>query len=615
MNLPILKSHSKLRSTTGIFGGIGKDGLFDSVNLICNETCRTRKARSPVMLHNSVPDQIIPCGNRLFFRFGNLLKEITKNPNGAFALSDTEYALKSLEPAPDRKLILWNEKLYVLPDNIQVGKDIWLPFAHNNQISVAFPFVNPYTLFYYNEFFGGEVCESATKLKIGMKLRFSWIPDEEFTIKTVETKNYVTEDTIMEEGIRITLDKPVANYQNIPIGAKAEYTDPENRPILNSLMIGYNHTIVFLGNSIGIYNDGEDYSFSLNDYFKVGQQVKISGASINSNNITAKIINISANALHFDREFTSTTEIKNSIITIDPVIPDFSHFLITEDRLFGVDNSKGIFYISALENPFLFFDSPTSKEDAWLVRMNGTATGIALWKDSIICFTEDGGFRILGYHALNFGLRQLSLNGIKTGCSSSLVRVGDTLYYSSEKGIMKYSGGSDKKISESVLKITDVDSAVTDGNFVYMLSNNRIWVYDTETERWWSENADNITGLFKWNGQIYLNSPEAVYITESSLDTDVRWSFELPLLEYQNQKKVIPLYMVINHLENTNCEFTLYSKPFGAVTFKNCGSYKIQNEGFIKIPLLKSRCNGFKIKVEGKGAFYPDSWSVYYKNT
>lgn len=613
MKLPIFNTSSKASNEVGAFSGIGDDGLVDSVNLVCAEKCHVRNKRQAVMLCDEEPDQIIPLENRLFFRYGNLLKEIISGDDGSLEENGTTYSLKELSPAPDRKLILWEDELHVFPDNIRVGNDVWLPFARDCAPSVAFPFINPCTLYYDSGYSGMDYCDQAGSLKVGMKLRFSWV-EKSFTIKTIEPKKLIFEDGYIEEGYRITLDADVPNYKSIPSKATVDYADPKNRPILNSLMIGYNHTVRFSGRSFVVSDPGSNYFFSFKDYFRKGQMVKISGSSKAYNNTTARILDVRDTILSLDFEFDPIEEADKTVITIEPVIPDFSHFLLTEDRLFGVENSSGKFYISALKNPFLFYDSPELPEDSWSVKINGKSNGIALWKDCIICFTEDGGFRILGYNALNFGLRQLSLNGIKNGCSSSLVRVGDTLYYCSEKGVMKYSGGSDKKISNANLKISDIKSTIADGNFVYMLSNGRIWVYDTEMERWWSEDARSIINLFKFKGQKYFVASRAIYLEKDEISDTINWSFELPVLKSVNGKKVIPIYFYMDYLSNTNCEFTLYFKPFGDDVWEHCGSYNLKGEGRKKIQIPKRYCNGFKIKAEGKGNFYPDFWSIAYKN-
>lgn len=614
MRLPILSSFSKPQTVSGLFNGVGAEGLFDSVNLVCNGNPHTRAPRRAAFLHTQTPDQIINCENRLFFRFGNTIKEIIKTSDGSLAENGIEYPLNEYENDTDRTLIQWEDGLYVLPDKIQVGEDVWYPFGENDDLSVSMPFINARTLFYTSGYSGGTPCNNAILLKVGMKLRFSWIISKDFTIKTIEKLTSANEDgSFFDEGIRVTLDANVPGYSNPPQNSKIKYCHPKNRPILNDLTLGYNHTIKFSEHSILFDSEGLNYDLNLKDYFKIGQTVIISGSSSSRNNTTAKITDITSHTLFFDCDFSTVTENKRTIITITPFIPDFSHIVLTEDRLFGVDNSSGKFHISALKNPFLFYDNPTRSEDAWSVKINGTATALTLWKDNVICFTQNGGFRILGYTALNFGLRQLSINGIKKGCEKSLVRVGDTLYYYSEKGVMKYSGGSDKKISDSVTSISDVKSAITDGSFVYMLTNNRIWVYDTDSEIWWSESGENISSIFEHNHDRYLCTDKVIYITESNEKTPVNWSFELHLLPDNSFNKVQPLYCTVSHTADTDCVFTLYSKAYGETEWQNSGVYSIKNEGIVKIPLGKNHCHGFKIKVCGCGNFSPDGWTVYYR--
>ena len=615
MKLPTFSAFSKPQSVSGIFNGVGPEGLEDAKNLVCTDFCRTRRPRRAVYFHKTKPDQIIVCENRLFFRFGNTLKEIVKTSDGSFAEGEKEYQLNNYSADTDRKLIMWDEKLYVLPDNIQIGEDVWLSFAESYAVSVALPFINSRTLFYTSGYDGGERCNAAYTLSIGMKLRFSWISDKVFTIKTIETKSSITaEGDIIDEGLRIMLDDDVSRYKSPPSDAKIKYSNPRNRPILNDLWIGYNQNLEFSGKDIYFYSSDGNYNLDINNYFKVGQRVKIGGSSVSRNNVTAKITYINNNSISFDYDFRGIVEAEKTVITLTPLIPDFSHILLTEDRLFGVDNSTGKLYISALKNPFFFYDNPKDAQDAWEVKINGTATGITLWQDNIICFTESGGFRILGYTALNFGIRQLSLNGIKKDCGDSLVRVGDTLYYYSEKGVMKYSGGSDKKISNGLMALNGVKTSITDGAFVYMLGNDRIWVYDTDSEVWWSENGENISQIFNFDSNRYLCTDDVIYLAESDNDTTVNWEFALHFLPNNTSKTVQPVNYLLSCSKDTDCVLTLFSRAYGETEWKNCGVYTIKGEGITKIPLFKTHCSGFMIRAEGYGRFSPESWTAYYRN-
>ena len=614
MKLPIFKLGSKLSTVSGTFNGIAENSLADVVNLICSGDCRTRNTRKEVMVLSTSPDQVITCENRLFLRYGNLLKEVIMDIDGILKERTQNYELSDLDPSTDRKLIGFDGKLFVFPDKIQIGWDKWVSFAPNLSISAALPFTNARTLFYPENAEAENFCDDALTLKVGMKLRFSWAL-EDFTVKTVEDYMEATDDGsgFVKKGRRITLDCDVPNFAAPPTNGVVKVCDPQNRPILDDLTVGFNHRVTFSGNRIIIQSEEAPYEIPLSEFFKVGQTVEISGSSAYENDVIAKIIDIKDNSLYLNHTFKAVKEASKTEITINPLIPEFSHFLITEDRLFGVDNEEGKFYISALKKPFLFYDDWTQPEDSWSMNINEFATGITLWKDNIICFTESGGFRILGYHANNFGVRQLSVNGIKKGCEASLCRVGNTLYYCSKKGVMSYSGGKDKKISKSAMQMTSVQSAVTDGTFVYMLEGDRIWVYDTNTDQCWSENGGDVLQIFIFNSERYLFLGKRILLADGKAEENVFWNFELHGLPDKNFKKVQPISFTINHSENTDSSFVLYYRSFGVPIWQRCGIYNIKGEGIIEIPLPKGYCNGFRLRAEGNGNLVSEGWRIAYR--
>lgn len=616
MKLPYLKSSSKMLSVKGGFKGIGENQLADSINLNCSDVCHTRNPREAAFLYDTPPDQIIRCDNTLFLRYKNTLKAIIMDYDGSLKERSHIYELSNLPAGTDRNVILWNDKFFVFPDKIQIGIDVWHPFGANNFLSVALPFTNAHTLFYTSDTTSSKFCDDSQMLKVGMKLCLSNDNLTEYTIKIIETQTTLSDDglSVIEVGKRVTLDKNVPRYNSLPTGTTVEYCNPSNRPILNDLSVGISHDISFSGNRMIITSLVEPFVVPLSDFFKIGQRVEISGSSVESNNKIAKITDIKDGTLYFDEGFIATNEARGTKITVTPVIPDFSHLLITEDRLFGVDNDEKKLHISALNNPFLFYDNIVEDKDAWSMNLNSPCTGITLWKDSIICFTDSGGFRILGYHAKNFGVRQLSLTGIKKECENSLCRVGDTLYYCSDKGVMKYSGGSDNTVFHPSLQIKDVKKSTTDGVFVYMLTNDRMWIYDTVTSLCWSEDNKNILDVFNFEGETFIALDQAIYLVNGKGDIQVDWSFKLPFLPNDKYQKIIPLYFNLIYNQTSDCVINLQYKPFGENLWKNLGSYHLKDEGNLKIQLPKGYCNGFEIKASGYGMFRPENWFVSYRN-
>ena len=615
MQLPILKPGIKSTTALGEFKGIDGDYITDMVNLSCVGKCTTRKARKSELVLDEEPDQIIECTDCIYLRYGDTLKKVFINSGGEVILQNQIYSLEEQLIPFDRKIIEYDGKTYVLPDGLQIGNDSWVRFAMNDSIAAALPFKDGRTLVYPEDPNNTMFCSDALALKTGMQLKFfNFSSDEIFTVKTVEKKITVSESgEVTVTARRITLDKTVENYNAMPENVSTFYCDPENRPIFNELTVGCHHTVEFKDNRILITPNEQGYTLPFEDYFKIGQTVQINGASHGANQKTAKITDIKDNCIYFDKNFVSYTENPKIEIRIRATMPNFDHCLITENRLFGADNVGKKFHISELDNPFVFTDISENPSDSWSVNINSPLTGIALWKDSVICFTDDGGFRVLGYNATNFGMRQLSVNGVKRGFSDSLCRVGDTLYYYSSKGVMKYSGGSDSMLFAPSIPIKAIKKSISDGTSVFMLTDDRIWVYDTAVKACWSEDGENISHIFRVNGYCFYCSNGTIYSVDSDLDQPINWSFTLENIPPTKEFKIQPLYLKLYFLSGTDCTFTVYTREFGKTTPQNSGAYSVKGEGSVNIPLPKSVCDEIEITVKGVGKFSPESWVAGYR--
>ncbi len=619
MKLPILNKNNNQNCFKIDFSGIRRDGesenLYDSVNLTKNDFLATRKGRKPVLLWDSPPEQVLKYGDRVFHRYGNILKEVICDDEGNFAYKKDVISLNNYDVPVKRHIVILEGKICVLPDAISIeeGEDEWIDFSPRNVASVALPFINERTLFYPNSLISTKVCDDAVLLKPGVKIKANWLYDNEFTVVSSETA-YAYLDGINRSlvGRRVVLDRPVPKYNTLDSSARIKYCNPKRKNLLNPFYCGYNSIVTFLGNTIWLtpHTDGYDYEFNLNDFFHIGQKVTISGSSLPENNTERKIIDITNTSIVFDKDFTAITEnLKNEII-ITPVIPNFDHIIFTEDRIFGVDNHMGQFYISMLKSPFVFGDISISPEDPWSVNINDIATGLTLWKDNIICFTETGGFRILGYTALNFGLRQLSVNGLKRGCGNSLVRLGDTLYYCSSRGIMKYSGGSDKKISIPLGENIEIKDATTDGKKIYMLSDERIWIYDTDENIWFSEDSGGATAIYSVSSSRYICGQSALYLTEQG-NTAACWRFETNSLQGEAEE-IQPICAVFS-AKSDSAEFKVYMNIFGNNEEILLGRYAIQGEKTLRLPLKSVWCSRFSLKFEGIGNISPLDLKIQYR--
>ena len=616
MKLPKLPKTNKPNLSEVSFLGINALGdeksLYDAVNLIKNKKVETRRGRSPVIFYDRAPDQVIKCSDTVFHRYNNTLFEVINTAGGAEY--GKEYALKNYDIPPKRHIVYWQNEFAVLPDAIILGEDDeWLDFGKKNTVAAAMPFLNSRAFYYPFGFNGEEVCSNHSVLTVGAKVRFNWLPGQEFTVISREDVREIIGTSTAQVGVRITLDKGVSNYTALTASSAMQYCIPKKRPIFKPFSCGLTCGLYFTGSEIVFkpYNDSKIYMRNIDNYLTVGQKVKITGCSESYNNRTAVITEINGNTITFDADFIPLDESNTRTITITPVLPEFDHLVFTEDRIFGACNKEGRLYVSKFKNPFVFTQSYTEKEDAWWLSLTENVTGITLWKDNIICFTETGGFRILGYNALNFGIRQLSLSGILPGLENSLVRLGDTLYYSSSCGVMKYSGGSDKKISSPLPQDVYITHAVTDGKNLYMLQDNRIWVYNPEEDFWFSEDATNITAIYTINQKRFLCGEKALYMADSK-KFNAKWGFETNKI-FSAGYDVKPLFAELTAKGGKGAEFEVFIKLFGKGQAISIGKYTIKGEKALRLPLKQVWCKYFSLKFVGSGEFSPYNLTICYR--
>lgn len=620
MRLPTTyKASTKIRKNYR-FKGINRKSydpnyLYDAVNLTGIFGCKVRQARQPAMLFNSYPDQIIPCGNKLYFRYGNTLKEIICDGK-ALTENSTQFKLKDFTQPPNRVLILIEDVICVLPDGIQLcyKEQNWNLFASEYSVSAALPFIDSRTLFYSNGFSGVEYCDEAYLLKWGDKVKFSWLKGEEFTIISADEAYSYSSGADMFEGIRVVLDKPVSGWNALPSNAAMSYLTPKNRNLLSDIKLGLHEQIDFAGNEISFLTNDLYYHYdtSFLKQLHIGQEFSISGSGMPQNNKTVHIKEIFDTSICFEETFLPYTEEDGNEITLTPIIPNLDFAVMIDDRIVGADNSTKSFWVSRYKEPFVFHKVSSNAADSWRYCYDDEVTGMTVFKDSVICFQNNGGFRLFGSNALNFSTAKLPISGIEFGCGKSLARVNDALFYSAQTGIMKYSASGDSIISLPLPDNLFIKyGAGYKGNY-YALAEKRLWVYNTDKDIWWSESGENISEVFTAFGNLYFCTKQTIYCADGG-DADIKWQFQTLELSGENEYKIKPITCKLKINSETNCKIDIYMKSCGSLIWHPLATHSISGEENINIPLNKSCCEGFYIKVCGVGKASIEKMRIDYR--
>ena len=619
MRLPTFAKGGSTQKETFCFKGIdpnntNADFLYDAINLTGFYKCRSRAARSPAAFTNNPPDQIIKCSNKLYFRYGNTLSEVTCDEKGILSIGEKTYSLSSIDPAPDRSLFYKNNCLCVLPDGIQLSDEAeeWYTFGTSCDIATALPFTNSKTLFYTSGYSGGDVCDEAYLFNVGDKVTFSWLSDKTFTVTAVDTAFTIMNEIQINEGVRITLNATVSKWNSLPNNAVMKLSTPKNRKLLDAVKLGVNETVNFTGNHIAYYDKSGDYyyEYSLLKTLYKGQRVKISGSKKSANNKTVTITEIGDSFISFDEKFLPSTE--TSVITITPVMPSFDFITEADDRIIGVDNNAKTFWVSRSGAPFIFHQFPSKAGDSWCFKYVDEVTGLTIFKDSVIAFTENGGFRLFGSNALNFGITQLHISGMKKNCFKTFASISDDMFYQSELGVVKFGGSTDSIITSPLPdRFVSTCGEAYKGNY-YLLTDGRLWVYNTEKNVWWSENAENILEIFSFFGKLYFVTQSTIYLAEGT-DSSIDWMLETCELPFKPDFYLKPLNLILNATSQNGCIVKIYMKTQENTFWCELDALSLKGGSALKIPLLKSPCNSFKIKINGSGDICIDNIQIEYR--
>jgi len=206
---------------------------------------------------------------------------------------------------------------------------------------------------------------------------------------------------------------------------------------------------------------------------------------------------------------TSNGELLFEDISADPM-PDIKYATVHHSRVFGVDGDR--VYASAFNDCAdweLDTASDVSAANAWATtsqsdtRASGGFTAVACCDGYAVCFRRD--FMQQVYNNKNpFRLVDIGTWGCMDNYSHC--NWNSVLAFASDTGIWLYSGGYPKLISEK-LAVRDYSGArlAASGDllYVYVPSENRVFVYENTGESWGERSVENIAFMSANGKKVY----------------------------------------------------------------------------------------------------------------
>lgn len=214
----------------------------------------------------------------------------------------------------------------------------------------------------------------------------------------------------------------------------------------------------------------------------IGSTVNMQGClSKADDNITLTITNRWKTWLEFSYQWTvegttsplaSEDNYRRVIICEDDplttnVLPALDFIASQNNRLYGCSNLDKTIYVSALGDPCDFGTYEGVSTDAYAVVVGsmGDFTGCIATGNAVLFLKQHCIHKLLGSMPSDFYLKEYALEGVKEGCSGSLVNCEGIAVYISEHGIAMYNGSSVNVLNYGVdpSKVSGLTAALFDG--------------------------------------------------------------------------------------------------------------------------------------------------------
>lgn len=256
--------------------------------------------------------------------------------------------------------------------------------------------------------------------------------------------------------------------------------------------------------------------------FKVGDAVTISGCTKHpENNKTAVIREIEDDKLCF-YEYTFVVDkaginmdhdvdyVETGTLSIKRTVPDLRFICENENRLWGCDGTT--IYASKWGDIFNWnvFDGLDTDSFATDTGSAGEFTGCVSFLGYPVFFKEDHIYKVYGSIPSNFEVMGSATLGVTAGAGASLAIAGETLFYLSRAGIVAYSGGVPRPIGAAFGQERHKRAVAGSDGLKYFVSMQgeddawRLYVYDTQTGLWHTEDETHATHFARWGGNLYF---------------------------------------------------------------------------------------------------------------
>jgi len=309
----------------------------------------------------------------------------------------------------------------------------------------------------------------------------------------------------------------------------------------------------------------------------------------------------SGELLKFGSEYTFDT---SDFCYISYKYPEISMLGIHLNRAVGLGSDGSQIMLSKLGEYNIFYDYSGESTDSYSVQVadEGEFSGCISYNDILVVFKNYCMYGLYGDIPADFQLLKISSDIGCTDCNS-ISECNGKLYFLSQNGFYKYSGGKPVCISRKLGKKFKSAKSCSDGRRYYALTEDfsgkrELFVYDTDFELWYSLSFLP-NDIFCHNGELYL-----VYdyeIKKINCDMNGEWNIESGNLsdDLFYDRAVTEIYVRVRIFDDDT-----FINSYTAADDKEFKPHiTVSGKGFKEfyIPVRFEEGKSFRYKLEGSG--------------
>ena len=349
------------------------------------------------------------------------------------------------------------------------------------------------------------------------------------------------------------------------------------------------------------------------DYFAAGDAIEITGCTSYADNNGSHIIReVSGRTLTFDNDIFPGTGAEGGTVSLARKVPDLTCICECDNRIWGAEGTT--IYASALGDPKNFFVYDGLSTDAYAVAVgtDGEFTGCIAYSSTVLFWKEDCVHKVLGNIPANYEIYTYTVPGLQAGSEKSLVVINETLFYKGRNGVYAYTGGTPELISENFGTRRFFNAAAgSDGERYYLSMQGEddrweLYVFDTLRGVWLREDETHALDFAQLDGVLYYLDGATGRVMMCGQDYEeegrLKWSATMCRMDETTHGRKIysKLYLRADMEQGSwlRVEISTDGAPFRQVFLTHNERAKTA-----QIPILPTRCDNFRIRLSGQGAY------------